>query len=96
MALDPLMLRAVILRAPQYERAVALLWNEWNRFVVSHPISPTTIAATDAQFAIALYEADLVEQADVADNFKDFIETNQQWLGDDAASWLEEWHDGGE
>ena len=55
MALDPLMLRAVILRAPQYERAVALLWNEWNRFVVSHPISPTTIAATDAQFAIALY-----------------------------------------
>ncbi|MBJ7640209.1 hypothetical protein HAU11_00950 [Weissella confusa] len=87
MALDPLMLRAVILRAPQYERAVALLWNEWNRFVVSHPISPTTIA---------LYEADLVEQADVADNFKDFIETNQQWLGDDAASWLEEWHDGRE
>lgn len=87
MALDPLMLRAVILRAPQYERAVALLWNEWNRFVVSHPISPTTIA---------LYEADLVEQADVADKFKDFIETNQQWLGDDAASWLEEWHDGRE
>lgn len=87
MALDPLMLRAVILRAPQYERAVALLWNEWNRFVVSHPISPTTIA---------LYEADLVEQADVADNFEDFIETNQQWLGDDAASWLEEWHDGRE
>ena len=90
------MLRAVILRAPQYERAVALLWNEWNRFVVSHPISPTTIAATDAQFAIALLDADLVEEAGMSRYFSRFFETNQQWLGDDAASWLEEWHDGRE
>lgn len=92
--LDPLMLRAVILRAPQYERAVALLWNEWNRFVVGHPISPTTIALDDAQFATALLDADLVVEAALRDTSAEFFETNQQWLSDEAVVWIKEWTDG--
>lgn len=92
--INPLMLRAVILRAPQYERAVALLWNEWNRFVVSHPISPTTIALDDAQFATALLDADLVAEAALRDTSAEFLETNQQWLSDEAVVWIKEWTDG--
>jgi hypothetical protein len=86
--LDPLTLRAVIFRTPQYERAVYLLRDDWQRFVVSHPISPTTINAADMRFVLALVNSGAADGGKFWQD--DFLTKNDQWLGEDARQVYEE------
>jgi hypothetical protein len=68
-----------------------LLANDWQRFIFRWPISPTTISLEDVKFAAALMGTGVTEATWFAE---DFLETNKQWLSDEAVDYVKEHTDG--